>query len=133
MLCLMRNEVFNVNKDSALQNFWSLFGLPAYEETTVPDNAKMPYITYSVATDSLYGEDVTLSANLWYFSNSWKDISLKAQEISNKIGFGGYTLKTDTGYVWIKRRTPFAQRMSESDEPDVRSIYLSISAEFIDK
>ena len=122
-----------MDKASAIQNFWSLFGLPAYEETTVPDKLKMPYITYEMASDSFDGGDITLSANLWYRSTSWKDISQKADEISKKIGLGGYSLKTDTGYVWIKRRSPFAQRMSESDDPDVRRMYLSVSVEYFDK
>jgi hypothetical protein len=120
-----------VDKAQALHAFWSSFGLPAYDENTVPDDAKLPYITYEVATASLDDGDVALSAHLWYFGKTWADISRKADEIARNIGFGGKTLKTDTGYVWIKRRVPFAQRMSESDD-NIRRIFLGISAEFID-
>ena len=33
----------------ALLAFWSQFGVPAYAEDMVPDDAKLPYIRYSVA------------------------------------------------------------------------------------
>ena len=32
-----------------LKRFFSGFGLPAYQEGTVPDDAVLPYITYSIA------------------------------------------------------------------------------------
>jgi hypothetical protein len=42
-----------MNKSQALQSFWESFGIPAYNEYTVPDNAEMPYITYSVIIGKL--------------------------------------------------------------------------------
>ena len=42
-----------MDKGQAIHNFWSQFGLPAYEENTVPATAGNQYITYSVQTDSL--------------------------------------------------------------------------------
>ena len=42
-----------MDKSQAVHDFWSSFGLTAYDENAVPDNAQMPYITYSVVTDSL--------------------------------------------------------------------------------
>lgn len=120
-----------MDKAQVIHSFWASFGLPAYDENTVPDNAELPYITYEVATSSFGDGDVSLTANLWYFGKSWADISRKADEISWAIGDGGVTLKTDTGYVWIKRRTPFAQRMSDTNE-QIRRILLGISAEYID-
>ena len=120
-----------LDKAQALNSFWSNFGLTAYDENTVPDGAQLPYITYEVATNSFDDGDVTLTASLWYFGRSWAEISQKADEIAQKIGFGGYTIKTDTGYLWIKRRTPFAQRMGDENE-NIRRILLSISAEYID-
>ncbi|MBR1751843.1 MAG: hypothetical protein IJ740_13415 [Ruminococcus sp.] len=120
-----------MDKAQALHSFWSSFSLPAYDENTVPDGAQLPYITYEVSTASFDDGDIPLSASLWAFGRSWADISQKADEISQRIGFGGITIKTDTGYIWIKRRAPFAQRMGESDD-NIRRIVLGISAEFID-
>ena len=40
-----------MNKEQAIHFFWSQFGLPAYDENSVPDDAQMPYITYNVVID----------------------------------------------------------------------------------
>ena len=69
-----------MTKGQAIQKFWESFGIPAYDETTVPDDAQLPYITYSVHTGSL-GDLCITNASLWYKSYSWKEISEKTEEI----------------------------------------------------
>lgn len=118
-----------MDRAQAIHKFWASFGIPAYDENTVPDNAKLPYITYEVAIASFNDGDVPLTANVWYFGKSWEDITIKTDEISERIGFGGVDLITDTGYIWLKRRTPFAQRMSDNED-NIRRMLISISAEF---
>ena len=41
-----------MTKEAALYQFWSSFGLTAYEENSVPAQAAFPYISYEVITDS---------------------------------------------------------------------------------
>lgn len=122
-----------MDKIQAIHNFWSGFNLPAYDENSVPtgENAPdFPYITYFTATDAL-GYPVQLNGSLWYRDSSWKDISLKAQEISNAIGLSGNCIKIDDGYMWLIRGNPFSQRMSEPNDDMVRRIYLNIQVEFL--
>ena len=118
-----------MDRAQAINAFWNSFGLRAYDENTVPQNAVLPYITYEVATASFNDGDVPLSASVWYSGRTWSEITAKTDEISDSIGFGGTEIKTDTGYIWFKRRTPFAQRMSDPNE-NIRRMLLSISAEF---
>ena len=75
-----------MDKDQALYTFWSSFGLPAYDETSVPDYTEYPYITYSTSLSSL-GNVVTLNASLWYYSTSWTDASNKAKEIAEYVSW----------------------------------------------
>lgn len=118
-----------MDKAQAIHNFWSGFGIPAYDQNTVPQNAQMPYITYSVATNAM-GSLTVLSGSLWYHSTSWEAISKKADEIAETIGYG-YTLKkVDGGYLMITQGTPFAQRMADEDAM-VRRIYINLNAEFL--
>lgn len=119
-----------MNREQALHNFWSGFGLTAYDENTVPDNAKLPYLTYNVATDDA-GESVPLSASLWYHSTKWDDITAKKDEIEAFIGRGGVMLPIDGGAAWLKKSRPFAQRMSEPSDDMIRRIVLQVSIEFI--
>ena len=118
-----------MTKAQAIHKFWSSFGVTAYDEYAVPDDAKMPYITYNVATDSLENS-VLMHASIWDYSTSWKWISEKVEEISrflNEHGYAKYTI--DNGYVWIVAGTPFAQRMADSDT--TKRIYMNIQAEFL--
>lgn len=119
-----------MDAEQAIHSFWSSFGLTAYDENSVPDDAQMPYITYSVEYDS-FDYSVSLSASLWYQSTSWAAPTAKAHEISNYISLGGVTIPTDNGAVWINRGSPFYQRIGDV-ERDVKRIYFNIEAEYIE-
>lgn len=118
-----------MTKEQALHSFWSQFGLKAYDENTVPDNAKLPYITYETQTGS-FGDVISLSASLWYLGKSWKDITEKAEQINKKLGLGGNIISFDDGALWITRGTPFSKRMGDNNS-SVRRIILNIQVEFI--
>lgn len=119
------------DKAQALQEFWSSFGLPAYDAITVPDDAQMPYITYTVATDSM-DSVLPLNASLWYRSSSWAEISRKAEEIARAIAEHGYMIyNVEGGYLWLVKGTPFAQRMRDENDSSIRRIYLNITAEYL--
>ena len=122
-----------MTKEAALYNFWSMFGLPAYEENSVPsgeDGAEFPYITYQVVTDS-FGNNVALTGSVWYRSTSWKEANAKAQEISDKISRGGVMISCDGGVVWIRRGVPFAQSMGDDSDDLIKRKYINIVAEYI--
>lgn len=122
------------NKEQALQNFWSSFGIAAYDESTVPTGSNapaFPYITYNVVTDSLYGNSVAMTASVWDRSSSWQFVTDKSHQISADIGVGGKSVRVDGGYIWIKRGTPFAQRMADDSDDMVRRIYMNISVDFL--
>jgi hypothetical protein len=126
-----------MDKSQAIHRFWSGFGLDAYDENTVPDealnrlmNENVPYITYSVSTDSI-DNVVNLYGILWYHSSSWAGISKKAEQIADYLGLGGQVIPLDSGYLWIARGTPFSQRMPEPENDTVRKIYINLQAEFL--
>lgn len=117
-----------MDKWQAIHNFWSGFGLPAYDENSVPDNAVLPYITYSASTSD-FENIVPLSASVWYRSTSWVGISNKVDEISNSIN--GYVLVplNNHEYMFLVKGTPFAQRMADPDG-SIKRVYINITAEF---
>lgn len=120
-----------MTKGQAIQKFWESFDLTAYDETTVPDNAKYPYITYSVETDSI-GNTVMTNASLWYRSYSWKEISEKAEEIAKKIvTMYPPTIDIDDGRIYVTKGVPFAQRMREESDDAVRRVILNVNFEFL--
>ena len=120
-----------MTKGQAIQKFWESFGLMAYDETTVPDDAPFPYITYSVQTDSI--DNVVMgNASLWYKTYSWKDISEKTEEISRAIvKMNPPSVKIDGGRLYITKGVPFAQRMREESDDTIRRMLLNVNYEFL--
>ena len=55
-----------MTKEAALYQFFSSFGLEAYAETAVPEDAVFPYLTYQAATSAFEEGEVSLTVNLWY-------------------------------------------------------------------
>lgn len=120
-----------MDKAQAIQKFWESFDIPAYDETTVPSDAVMPYITYAVKTDSL-NNVVNMYASLWYHSTSWKDISEKTEQIARYIvSMNPPSIKFTGGRLYIAKGTPFAQRMTDPDDNMIRRMYINIQAEFL--
>ena len=119
-----------MTKAAAIYQFWSGFGLTAYEENTVPTDAAFPYITYQLVTDS-FDREIPLTASLWYRSESWTAINAKTEEISQKISRGGKIITCDDGAIWMKRGQPFAQNMGDESDDLIKRKYLNITAEFM--
>lgn len=120
-----------MTKGQAIQKFWESFGITAYDETSVPDNAPFPYITYQVHTSSLDGLCIT-NASIWYRSYSWKEISEKTEEISKAIAqMFPPSVKIDGGRLFITKGVPFAQRMRDESDDAIRRMLLNVNYEFL--
>ena len=119
-----------MTKAAAIYQFWSGFGLTAYEENTVPTDAAFPYIAYQLVTDS-FDREIPITASLWYRSESWTAINAKTDEISQKISRGGKIISCDGGAIWLKRGQPFAQNMGDESDDLIKRKYLNITAEFM--
>ena len=120
-------------KAATIYEFWNNFEMMAYEENSVPtgeDAPKFPYITYQLVTDSL-GNEVAMTASLWYRGTSWVEANAKTEEISQRIGRKGAVLDCNGGKVWIKRGTPFAQNMGDESDNLIKRKYLNITAEYL--
>ena len=119
-----------MTKAAAIYQFWSGFGLTAYEENTVPTDAAFPYLTYQLVTDS-FDREIPFTASIWYRGESWTDINAKTEEISQKISRGGKIISCDGGAIWLKRGQPFAQSMGDESDDQIKRKYINLVAEFM--
>ena len=119
-----------MTKAAAIYQFWSGFGLTAYEENTVPTDAAFPYITYQLVTDN-FDREIPITASLWYRSESWTAINEKTEEVSREISRGGKIIPCDGGAIWFKRGQPFAQNMGDESDNLIKRKYLNIAVEFM--
>lgn len=119
-----------MDKAQAINNFWNGFGWDAYDQSSVPEDAEFPYITFEVQTDSL-DNVLLLSASLWDRSTSWERISKKAEQIAYEIvHMYPAAIRIAGGGLYISKGSPFAQRMNDPNDT-IRRIYLNINAEFL--
>lgn len=117
-----------MTKAAALQKFFSSFGIPAYVSTSVSDDAKPPYLTYTYVSTAFDNEPVSLTVNLWYRTTSEAIPNAKAQELSNAIGRGGVNVYCDGGYIKLLRGTPFSQSVSDPTDSAIKRRYINITA-----
>lgn len=117
-------------KAQALHTFFSSFGLTAYAETSVPDGAQPPYITYTPVSGAFGDGHVPLYANIWMRGESEAAINAKAEQLGAALGDGGVMLPHSGGSVWLTRGAPFCQSMQDEDG-NIKRRYINITAEFI--
>ena len=104
----------------ALYSFFSSFGVPAYAEGSVPDNAQLDYWTYQLKEPEA-GENCSLSARYWSNSTSFaKSVEMK-NALKQRIE-RGYSIHTGNGAIWIWPDNPFYQNQP-SDEPGLKISY----------
>lgn len=118
------------NKIQTLHSFWSSFGIKAYDENSVPEKTPFPYITYEVSSDD-FGNQIAQTASLWYRDSEWKSITEKEMQISDYITRGGVMIPFKDGAMWIRKASPWSQRMNDPSDDMIRRIVLNITVEFL--
>lgn len=130
-----------MNKQQAYNQFWSGFGLLAFEENSVPEDSvieelikggaatsKYPYITYQVITDDL-DHPIYPTASIYDRSSSWERADTLANLISARIRQMG-TIKLDNGRLFITKGNPYSQHMLEEGDKAIRRVVLNLAVEF---
>lgn len=116
--------------EQAIHSFWSSFNLTAYDQNSVPDDAQLPYITYSLSVDT-FNYTVLNTINIWYRSTSWINVTNKAKEIINTITDGGISIPTDNGMIRMNLGNPIYNRMGDEDK-NIKRIRMNIETEYIE-
>lgn len=119
-----------MNAEQAIHSFWSSFNLIAYDQNSVPDDAQLPYITYSLSVDT-FNNTVLNTINIWYRSTSWINVTNKAKEIINTITDGGISIPTDNGMIRMNLGNPIYNRMGDEDK-NIKRIRINIETEYIE-
>jgi len=112
------------NTAIALYQFFSGFGLEAFVENNVPEEAQLPYITYQL-TEPDWDDSQAMYARVWYRSTSFLAINAKVDEIRAAIGEGA-SIPTAGGAVYLSKGSPFAQYMPMEGDDTLKVVYLNI-------
>lgn len=112
---------------TTLYSFWSSFGIPAYPEYNIPDDASMPYITYELVEPEWRGQ-INAYARVWYRDTSYVSIAETLRNISNRIG-EGLLLPSGRGFILLFKDSQFIQFQPYEVDNDVKIAYLSMIME----
>lgn len=120
-----------MDRYEALYGFWSSFGVPAYEENSVPERKDLtfPYITYN-AVASPFDSDTVVNASIWTRSTSWLEADTLADAVERELKNGGKILSYATGIIWITPETPLAQSMGDPDDNLIKRKLLTVELHF---
>lgn len=121
-----------MTKSAAIHAFFNGF-LPAYPSASVPTSGErmpaFPYLTYGLLTDSDFSV-LTLTASLWYRTESWLEINAKTEEISTSIG-RGKVLECDDGGLIVRKGSPFAQSMGDESDDMIKRKIINFEFTFV--
>lgn len=119
-----------MNKIEAYHSFWEQFGVPVYDAHSVPDDARMPYITYELSTDT-FDYAIALTTSIWTRNTSWKQSYDILNLIEKKILNGGVNVPYEGGTIWITSANPWCMRMSDNLDALIKRLIINLYVEFI--
>ena len=120
-----------MTKEQALYQFFNSFGIVGYRNTSVPDNVIFPYLTYDAPISSFEEDPVSITLNLYYYTDSEAEPDAKAEAIRKRIGMGGVLLNCDGGAIWLKWGTPWCQSLVDETNRNIKRRYINITAEYL--
>ena len=120
-----------MTKEQALYQFFNSFGIVGYRNTSVPDDVIFPYLTYDAPVSSFEEEPVSITLNLYYYTESEAEPDAKAEEIRKAIGMGGKVLPCDDGYIWLAWGSPWCQSLFDDTDATIKRRYINITAEYL--
>ena len=120
-----------MNKWLALHEWFSSFGVKAYQEQTVSETAVLPYIAYESAFGDIDNSPLALTFSYFERSRDWQGCFTMSEAISADIGRWGKRLVVDGGYIVIQRGTPFSQPLDDiSGDDTIRRMVFNIDVFF---
>ena len=106
---------------AALYDFWSGFGIPAYLQDNVPDDAVLPYITYEVVRGDAMGATVLVAHN-WHQKAAGGNAARHEvmDAIARAIPSQGRRVPVGRGFVMLYRNdATFQTDVADEEDPSV--------------
>lgn len=120
-----------MTKEQALYTFFNQFDITGYRSTSVPDDVIFPFLTYDVPISSFEEEPVSITLNLYFYTDSEAEPDAKAEEIRQAIGMGGVLLNCDGGKIWLKWGAPWCQSLVDETNHNIKRRYINITVEYL--
>lgn len=106
----------------ALYQFFSGFGIPAYGNDDVPDDAELPYLTVYFSEPE-WNTKASGYCQVWYRTNQRAKVNAKADAIAGAIA-AKPRLECDGGYIVLWPENPLVQPINDGE---ARGAYINFS------
>lgn len=123
-------EVGYVPLDSLLKEEVKHY-LPAYPNTAVPDEAELPYLTYTVALGEYDSTPVSLTVNIWCRSTDEGLPNAYARELGKLIPMGGVGVPCDGGGFRLLRGSPWCQSLTDDTDRRIKRRYFNLYVDYV--
>ena len=110
-----------INTSKTLKTFFSSFDLPAYTLESVPEEVKLPYITFPL-TEPEWNEQASFYCQVWYPKKQLESLLAKADAIVAAIGTCK-KFEQKGGYVVLYPSTPLIQILTDEK---TQSAYINL-------
>ena len=122
-----------MKKDRALhawfKNFTDRNDLGVYVNTSVPDGAVLPYMTYTYTTGSMGDLPVSSTVNMW-FKTSSEAIPNDAAEKFRKYVEANDRIECDEGCIFVYPGQPWCISQNDSTDKTVKLRYINLTMDF---
>lgn len=118
-----------VTKAKAIHDFFNSV-MTSYPASAVPDDAAMPYLTYTWSDASFGDSEQSMTVNIYARTESEAEVNALARRLSDAIGRGGRMLCCDDGAIWLKRGAPWCQA-APYDDRSIKRRYINVTADFL--
>lgn len=122
-----------LTKIEAIYQFFAGFGVPAFEQNSVPDGKDRPaypYITYELRPDRFGDYDTSVMFSVWDDNNSIERVVSISDSIARSLGRIGKVLKCDGGYVLMIADTPFCDIRAEESARTIKRALCSVKMRY---
>lgn len=116
-------------KNKAIHQFFSSFGIDAYRDTSVPDDAVLPYLTYQYVTAG-FNQPCSMTVRMWFYGESESIPDEYAEAFNRALANGGAKVLFDGGSVVFTRGTPFCIAQSGESDKNIKLRYFNVTANF---
>ena len=120
-----------MTKEQALHNFFNSFGIVGHRSTSVLKDVVLPYLTYDAPVSSFGEDSVSITVQLYYYTESETEPDAKAEEIRQAISMGGVIVPCDGGAIWLRWGAPWCQSLVDDTDKNIKRRYINITAEYL--
>ena len=121
----------NMTKSQALNEFFNSFGITAFPNTSIPEESVFPWLTYENKIGNAGDSPISISVNLYYYTDSEAVPNKKVEEIADALGLGGKMLPYDGGAIWIQRGNPWCIAVPDESNSAIKKRQLDMTLTFL--